>query len=137
MRIGVFRHVVAGTEGFPCACIAERQCQPCPCLRGEGDLCFQAMNHFISTLVVIGLGYAAAEILGELFSPARPRRKPKPNTEPLSREKRRAVWKRDLGLCAYCGTHVPFKRAHIDHRNPRVNGGSNRMRNLATACASC
>ncbi len=38
-------------------------------------------------------------------------------------------------VCIYCG-----KRAtsyHIDHKNPRANGGSNRRSNLVVACSTC
>jgi hypothetical protein len=48
---------------------------------------------------------------------------------------RQAVFQRDGGRCAYCGS-VP-ERPHCDHVKPRSRGGLDRMDNLVTACPSC
>jgi 5-methylcytosine-specific restriction endonuclease McrA len=56
-------------------------------------------------------------------------------------KKRWAIYKRDGGVCAYCGVHavdggdpVTFT---LDHLLPRELGGSNDATNLVTACLSC
>lgn len=48
---------------------------------------------------------------------------------------REMVFRRDNYTCRYCGsTAGPF---HCDHVIPVSRGGSNEMKNLATACAAC
>ncbi len=39
--------------------------------------------------------------------------------------------------CHYCGIWLDFHDATIDHREPRVYGGSNSLKNLACACEAC
>lgn len=49
----------------------------------------------------------------------------------------KALFRRDLNLCAYCGDE--FKSADLtrDHVAPKAQGGVNRWTNVVTACASC
>lgn len=68
--------------------------------------------------------------------PARARRRSR-NTEPLSDVQRVRAYVRDGGRCVYCRAELSFDEVHTDHRNPRVQGGSNRLQNLATSCAPC
>ncbi|HEY3818389.1 MAG TPA: HNH endonuclease signature motif containing protein [Polyangiaceae bacterium] len=64
-------------------------------------------------------------------------RRPARNDEPLNGHTRRFVYERDDGFCDYCDEWVPFEELHVDHRKPRVLGGSNHPRNLTTSCAPC
>lgn len=47
---------------------------------------------------------------------------------------RHNIFKRDGGLCAYCGTH---KDLTLDHVLPKSRGGKTNWQNLVTACKSC
>jgi len=40
------------------------------------------------------------------------------------------------GKCAYCGTDL-IKGWHIDHINPKINGGGNELENLNPSCKEC
>lgn len=44
---------------------------------------------------------------------------------------------RDGYACQYCGAKAPDAVLHVDHVNPRANGGDNSPSNLVTACADC
>ena len=48
-------------------------------------------------------------------------------------------WKQKLseGICHYCGKHIERKRWSIDHKTPKVRGGSNAYSNLVGACKDC
>ena len=52
-----------------------------------------------------------------------------------------ALAERDGWCCRYCDTSLApdtyLDGPHIDHVVPKVRGGSNRLDNLALACASC
>jgi 5-methylcytosine-specific restriction protein A len=54
---------------------------------------------------------------------------------------RRQVWERDGGRCQgpYCREAglLPLEQAHIDHRLPLSEGGSNAVENLRTLCRRC
>lgn len=54
---------------------------------------------------------------------------------------RNVLIKRDRGLCRYCGRQVTLadgpRQATIDHVVPRSRGGSDKLDNLALACARC
>ena len=39
--------------------------------------------------------------------------------------------------CLYCGTPISMNTCELDHIVPRVDGGSNRMSNLAAVCRRC
>lgn len=83
--------------------------------------------------VLIAAG--ALYLAGKLLEPERPPRRIKPNAEPLSTWLKAEIRERDGYTCQYCGVRV--RVGHIDHKNPRILGGSNRRNNLALACASC
>jgi len=39
--------------------------------------------------------------------------------------------------CAYCGTHLTFQNATLDHIIPLGRGGSAGIENVTLACADC
>ena len=48
------------------------------------------------------------------------------------------VYMRDAFTCTYCDKHVvDAEELTVDHVVPKSQGGSNHMRNLATACEPC
>ncbi len=56
----------------------------------------------------------------------------------ISRATRYRIWRRDHGICQYCGDKIPsLTYAHIDHRRPVSRGGSNDEDNLVLACPEC
>jgi len=50
--------------------------------------------------------------------------------------KRNAVFERDGYRCTYCGEDVA-NEPHCDHIVPLLQGGSNDLQNLTTACRRC
>lgn len=57
----------------------------------------------------------------------------------ISKTKRKRIYMRDKGICAYCGCHLKYKPNgfHIDHIVPLAHGGNNEDDNLTLSCASC
>lgn len=60
------------------------------------------------------------------------------------RDRKVRVWKRDRWRCRYCGRAVEMPGLHpheamatVDHVVPKSAGGSNKVRNLVTACLKC
>ena len=47
------------------------------------------------------------------------------------------IYRRDRGLCAYCGRLVPFTDASMDHILPQSQGGPSTWENLVNACRRC
>lgn len=48
------------------------------------------------------------------------------------------IWTRDNSSCAYCGCGlIPGRGAHLDHLNPRANGGEDLITNLVLSCERC
>lgn len=47
------------------------------------------------------------------------------------------VLTRDAYRCQYCGAPAPEVRLHVDHIIPVIDGGSDDMDNLVTACQDC
>jgi 5-methylcytosine-specific restriction endonuclease McrA len=47
------------------------------------------------------------------------------------------LWKRDRGMCGYCGEHVKLSKATRDHIYPQCLGGSDDWKNLVLACKQC
>lgn len=47
------------------------------------------------------------------------------------------VFKRDGFICQYCGEHPPSVILHVDHIHAVVDGGTNDVDNLITACEGC
>jgi hypothetical protein len=57
--------------------------------------------------------------------------------KPLSKKTRFEVFKRDDFACQYCGRKTPEVVLEIDHVVPIVEGGSDEIENLLTACFDC
>lgn len=91
-------------------------------------------------LAVLGV-VAVAHVVGEVFKPEKPRRRPAylrpPNTEPVEPWKRAYVYERDGRRCTYCGVKVAFGALHVDHSVSRANRGTNHLNNLRAACIPC
>jgi hypothetical protein len=47
------------------------------------------------------------------------------------------IYRRDHGLCAYCGRLVSFAEASMDHILPQSLGGPSTWTNLVNACRRC
>lgn len=54
--------------------------------------------------------------------------------EPIPREVRVLVWRRDQGRCVVCGS---TQKLEFDHIIPLAKGGSNTERNIQLLCESC
>lgn len=54
-----------------------------------------------------------------------------------TRELRQAIHTREGGKCFYCLRQTPSRSHCLDHVVPRVSGGSNSYRNLASCCMDC
>lgn len=54
--------------------------------------------------------------------------------QPISKELRWAIWKRDNFTCRNCGSR---KYLHIDHIKPVSKGGKTIKSNLQTLCSKC
>ncbi len=50
---------------------------------------------------------------------------------------RSLIYERDLGVCAICGQHVEFRIMHLDHKYPRVLGGSDDAHNIQVTHPVC
>jgi 5-methylcytosine-specific restriction endonuclease McrA len=48
-----------------------------------------------------------------------------------------SILARDDCWCGYCGTALPVRGAHLDHVQPRREGGPSTPANLVTACERC
>jgi 5-methylcytosine-specific restriction endonuclease McrA len=57
------------------------------------------------------------------------------------KETRKAVWKRDRGLCAGCGTKCHIRNWDLDHRQPLIEAKGRiefwLLPNLQTLCPEC
>ena len=51
--------------------------------------------------------------------------------------RRKEVWKKTNGLCAHCGRKVSERYKTIDHFIPKIEGGTNDMKNLIPLCKHC
>ncbi len=64
--------------------------------------------------ILLFFGLLALYILG--------RRRPRPRSR-ISRATRYRIWRRDHGVCQYCGEQIPsLSYAHIDHLRPVSRG---------------
>lgn len=50
---------------------------------------------------------------------------------------RERIYKRDGGQCIYCGKSIEIEGMHLEHKIPRVFGGTNEETNLLCACKKC
>lgn len=50
---------------------------------------------------------------------------------------RKMLFKRDLNMCAYCGSVLHDKELELEHVIPRSRGGKTSWTNLVSACRSC
>ncbi|MCT3465886.1 HNH endonuclease [Lactobacillus delbrueckii subsp. bulgaricus] len=64
---------------------------------------------------------------------------PKGQRPKISKAKRKRIYVRDKGICAYCGKRLEFKPNgfHIDHIRPLAKGGNNEDSNLTVSCREC
>lgn len=62
---------------------------------------------------------------------------PKTKRKGVSTRTRFEVFKRDAFKCQYCGKAAPEVVLHVDHVVAVVDGGSDELLNLITACAGC
>lgn len=51
--------------------------------------------------------------------------------------KRKLVFDKYGGKCAYCGTNLVLTKFDIDHINPKSLGGTNELKNLNPSCQRC
>lgn len=58
-------------------------------------------------------------------------------TTKITGYRRNKVFKRDNHTCKYCEKTEPEVRLEIDHKKPRILGGSNHLINLITSCSKC
>jgi 5-methylcytosine-specific restriction endonuclease McrA len=58
----------------------------------------------------------------------------RPRTPRVSREN---VWRRDKGLCQYCGISLKLGESTLDHVVPRSRRGANTWQNIVCSCAKC
>ena len=47
------------------------------------------------------------------------------------------VWKRDKGVCQYCGKTVTLQEFTVDHVVPKKKGGKGEWTNVVTSCFKC
>lgn len=55
----------------------------------------------------------------------------------VSKAKRKRVYQRDNGVCAYCKRRLSFEDFCIDHIIPLARGGNNEECNLTVSCMKC
>jgi HNH endonuclease len=106
--------------------------------KGLGEIIEDVIVGVAGAAIVIGVGIGAGMLIESIFSPPQPARKAKrrsPNYEPLEAWRKDFVRARDAEICSYCGRYDP--QGHVDHKTSRADGGSNHLRNLTWACASC
>ena len=56
---------------------------------------------------------------------------------PNYRTHKHTLYGRQEGVCTGCLMHFPFRNLTIDHRIPRVHGGSDHISNLQLLCQAC
>lgn len=55
----------------------------------------------------------------------------------LSKQKRKRVYTKFNGHCAYCGTEITYENMQVDHIVSRSNGGTDDINNLYPSCGMC
>lgn len=62
---------------------------------------------------------------------------PKKNEESKSVFRRKRIWVRQGGCCAYCDTPITFEETTVDHIVPKSKGGTKNLKNIVVVCARC
>ena len=71
-----------------------------------------------------------------MLSPMRLQRTPQQRKE--WNYKRALVWEMTEGRCFYCGSRTnPFMTFHVDHVEPIIKGGTDKIENLVPCCKRC
>jgi len=52
-------------------------------------------------------------------------------------EKRKKVYNKCNGHCAYCGKSIEYKDMQLDHIRPKCQGGTDDINNLNPTCRRC
>ena len=55
----------------------------------------------------------------------------------ISPAKRKKVYDKCGGHCAYCGCKLAYEDMQVDHKKPISQGGSDTIKNMLSACRSC
>lgn len=55
----------------------------------------------------------------------------------INPEKRKTVFNKYIGRCAYCGLKLESEHFQVDHIIPQSRGGNNKVENLNPSCRSC
>jgi len=51
--------------------------------------------------------------------------------------KRKSLYNKQKGICAYCDNHTPETEATIEHLTPKSRGGTISTQNTVMACKKC
>lgn len=55
----------------------------------------------------------------------------------LSSAKKKRIWLRDKYICKYCFKRCSLEEVTVDHKIPKMKGGTNFQSNLVTCCRKC
>lgn len=55
----------------------------------------------------------------------------------ITPEKRKIIYEKFNGRCAYCGKKIEYKDMQVDHLMPLRLGGDDNIKNLMPTCRSC
>lgn len=55
----------------------------------------------------------------------------------ISKDKRKLVYEKCDGHCAYCGRQLEYKDMQVDHLHPVYLGGKDELENYMPACRAC
>ena len=55
----------------------------------------------------------------------------------MTEGKRRKIWSKYGGHCAYCGCPLKYREMTVDHLKPKSRKGSGKTTNLMPACQRC
>ena len=55
----------------------------------------------------------------------------------ISKAKRKQVYDKYGGHCAYCGKKITMGELSVDHITPTSHGGKDNIENLRSSCRSC
>lgn len=57
--------------------------------------------------------------------------------KPVSKARRKEIYEKYDGHCAYCGCPITYQEMQVDHVVPLANGGTNDLQNLNPSCPAC